>query len=92
MNSALFSSGSTSGKSAWFSSRASCCSSRTEDNAGKKSTDLVNACKVRAWAPGCAYLGDGKLCKEDDGKIKKSKRRRTAFLHINEAIVGKFPN
>lgn len=32
MNSALFSSGSTSGKSAWFGSRMSCCSSRTEGN------------------------------------------------------------
>lgn len=90
MNSALFSSGSTSGRSAWFSSRTSCCSSRTEDNA-EKPTDLVNACKVCVGAPGCAYLGDGKLCKDDD-KIKKSKRQRTAFLHVNEAIVGNFPN
>lgn len=90
MNSALFSSGSTSGKSAWFSSRTSCCSSRTEDNA-EKSTDLVNACKVRAGALGCACWGDGKLCKDDD-KIKKSKRQHTAFLHINEAIVGNLPN
>lgn len=91
MNSALFSSGSTSGKSAWFSSRTSCCSSRTEDNAKKKSTELVNACKVRVEALGCTYLGDRKLCKDDD-QIKKSKRQCTAFLHINEAIVGNFPN
>lgn len=44
MNSALFSSGSTSGRSAWFSSRASCCSSRTEgDTPAKHKTFVTGA-------------------------------------------------
>lgn len=43
MNSALFSSGSTSGKSAWFSSRTSCCSSRTEGNTHGNQTLVTGA-------------------------------------------------